>query len=185
MSRAGIHPRRVMPDARCGGTLDGMATAPAQLLVYRFGTDAGFEGHLVGALERIEAGGSMQVLDLLFVARDGTGDLAAVDLHGARAGGGMVSSLLSFRLDAAARRRITRRVVAGAHADLIAALAATLEPGHALAAVLVGHEWARAVADAVDRTGGSALINDIVGPTSLTELGPALIEAATGGSAPV
>jgi len=51
--------------------------------------------------------------------------------------------------------------------------------------VLVGHEWARAVADAVDRTGGSALINDIVGPTSLTELGPALIEAATGGPAPV
>ena len=184
MSRAGVHPRRVMPDARCGGTLDGMATAPAQLLIYRFGTDAGFEGHLVGALERIEAGGSMQVLDVLFVARDGTGDLARSTCtapSGRRDG----RPLLGFRLDASARGGSPGGSSRDAHAELVAALAETLEPGHALAAVLVGHEWARALADAVERTGGSALTNDFVGPTSLAELGPELIEAATGGPAPV
>src|SRR4051812_30216328 len=34
----------------------------SQLLVYRFGPDAEFEGRLVGALERIESGGAMRVL---------------------------------------------------------------------------------------------------------------------------
>ena len=50
-----------------------------QLLTYRFGSDSRFEGQLVGALERIESGGAMRVLDALFVARaPETGDLTAV-----------------------------------------------------------------------------------------------------------
>ena len=41
-----------------------------QLLVYTFGPGAGFEGQLVGALERIESGGAIRVLDALFVTRE-------------------------------------------------------------------------------------------------------------------
>jgi hypothetical protein len=41
-----------------------------QLLVYAFGPDANFEGRLVGALEGIESGGALRVLDALFVASD-------------------------------------------------------------------------------------------------------------------
>jgi hypothetical protein len=44
----------------------------AQLLLYRFGPDAEFEGRLVGALERIESGGALEDA----VARTG-GALAA------------------------------------------------------------------------------------------------------------
>ena len=51
----------------------------AQLLVHRFGADAAFEGQLVGALERVEADGPRQVLDVLFVARDGGGELFAIE----------------------------------------------------------------------------------------------------------
>ena len=54
----------------------------AQLLVYRFAPDAGFEGQLVGALERIEAGGAVKIVDALFVASDpDTGELVAIDLQ--------------------------------------------------------------------------------------------------------
>ena len=100
----------------------------AQLLVYRFGADAGFEGHLVGALERIEAGGALKVLDVLFVGREASGDVVAIDLHGSRAGG-MVAPLLSFRLDVEERRRSTQRASDGPHAALIDSLGAGLEPG--------------------------------------------------------
>jgi hypothetical protein len=55
-----------------------------QLLAYRFGPDAHFEGQLVGALERLESGGALQVRDVLFVQRDAeTGELGAVNMRGA------------------------------------------------------------------------------------------------------
>jgi hypothetical protein len=43
-------------------TIRAMTRTPAQLLLYRFGPDAGFEGQLLGALERMETGGSVRVL---------------------------------------------------------------------------------------------------------------------------
>jgi hypothetical protein len=158
---------------------------PVQLLVYRFGADAGFEGHLVGALERIEAGGSLKVLDVLFVGSDAeSGEIFAIDLHGGSAGG-MVAPLLGFRLDVQERRRRTKKTLAAGDgmAELIEQLGATLERGDALAAVLVGHEWARAVEDAVERTGGGTLVNTFVVPTSFGDLHAELLAAAGGGSA--
>jgi hypothetical protein len=47
------------------------ATAPhSQLLVYRFGPEARFEGQLGGAFQRIESGGALRILDALFLASD-------------------------------------------------------------------------------------------------------------------
>jgi hypothetical protein len=86
----------------------------AQLLLYRFGPDAEFEGRLVGALERIESGGGLRVLDAIFVRRDpDTGELAAFAAHGDGAGR-IVAPLLDFRLDATKRRRATERAPAPA-----------------------------------------------------------------------
>ena len=153
-------------------------TAPVQLLVYRFGSEAGFEGHLVGALERIEAGGSLRVIDVMFVASDAaTGELFAVDLQASGAGG-MVAPLLGFRLDVEERRRTTRRALTRGPVDLIAALGQRLAPGEALAAVLVGHRWAGALEEAVARTGGEKLTNTFVDSTSLAELATELLQAA-------
>jgi hypothetical protein len=38
---------------------------PGQLLVYGFAPGAEFEGRLVGAIERIESGGTLRVLDVV------------------------------------------------------------------------------------------------------------------------
>jgi hypothetical protein len=153
-------------------------SAHAQLLVYRFGSDAGFEGRLVGALERIEAGGAMRVLDVLFVASDReSGEIFAVEERGSGAGG-FVGRLIGFRLDVEERRRITRRTASGGLAELLAALAEGLDRGEALAAILIGHEWLRALDDAVRRTGGTELANAFLEATSLATLGPELLESA-------
>jgi hypothetical protein len=156
-----------------------------QLLVYGFGPDADFEGRLVGALERIESGGALRLLDVLFVRSDTeTGELEAVGLRGGGAGG-IVAPLLGFRLDPAERRRATERALSGHTSGVpdekLRELGKALEPGAAMAAVLVEHVWARALEDAASRTGGTPLASEFVDATTLAELAPDLLAAARGG----
>jgi hypothetical protein len=151
-----------------------------QLLVYGFGPGTDFEGRLVGALERIESGGALRILEALFVASDPeTGELVAVDLQGDS--GGIVAPLLGFRLEPAKRRRATERALSsdrGVPGETLRELEEALEPGTAMVAVLVEHKWARALEDAVSRTGGTPLTNAFVETTELAELTPDLLAAA-------
>lgn len=148
-----------------------------QLVLYAFGPDADFEGRLVGALERLESGGALKILDVLFVRRDAeSGDIDAVDLHGDGAGG-VVAPLLNFRLDDAERRRATERALRTS-ADVVRALGAALEPGAALAAVLVDHVWSLALDDAATRSGGTLVASHFVDATALGELAATLVAAA-------
>jgi hypothetical protein len=155
----------------------GHARLVRQLLLYGFGPQADFEGRLVGALERLESGGALRILDVLFVRRDAeSGDIDAVDLRG-RGAGSVVAPLLSFRLDEAERRRATERALR-ADAALLRELGATLGPGAAFAAVLVDHVWSSALDDAASRTGGTLLASELVDATALGELGAELLAAA-------
>jgi hypothetical protein len=148
-----------------------------QLLVFGFEPGANFEGQLVGALERVEAGGSLRILDALFVGREAeTGELVAVDLH-SHGAGGMVASLVGFRLDPAERRRTTERTLS----ETLRNLAEPLEPGAAVAAVLVEHTWARALQDAVSRSGGRPLASEFVDATGLGQLTAHLRAAMSAG----
>jgi hypothetical protein len=152
---------------------------PTQLLLYGFAPGAKFEGQLVGALERIESGGSLRILDALFAMRDAeTGEFVAVDLKGEGAGG-MVAGALDFRLDPTKRRQATERALGtNAEGEPLRGLEKALEPGASLAAVLVEHVWAKALEDAVARTGGTPLASDFVKATALPELASDLLAAA-------
>jgi hypothetical protein len=159
-----------------------------QLLAYRFEPGAEFQGQLVGALERLESGGTLRIREVLFVGRDPeTGGLVAVAAHG-RQQGSLVAALLGFRLDPAERGRATERALRaydrGSEPHPLRLMGETLEPGGAVAAVLVEHVWARAVDDAVARTGGAALLSGFVADTELVELSAELAAAAAqaGGS---
>jgi hypothetical protein len=133
-----------------------------QLLAYRFDSAFPFEGQLAGALERIESGGAMRVLDALFVGRDAdSGELVALTLS-PTGGGGMVSSLIDFRLDERRRRTATERALQGDTGEAIAGLGGELAPGQAIAAVLVEHTWTQTLGGAVDRIGGSETANEFV-----------------------
>jgi len=141
-----------------------------QLLVFGFDANAPFEGQLVGALERMESGGALRILDVLFVAADeATGELIAIDLQGGT--GGLTAKLLDFRLDPAGRRR-------KGTSELARDLGAALQPGTALAAVLVEHIWSGVLDDAVSRVGGRSLASDFVDASTLSELGADLLRAA-------
>jgi hypothetical protein len=154
----------------------GHALAMAQFLLYGFEPGADFEGQLVGALERAESGGALRILDVLFVRRDAeSGDIVAIDLQG-KGAGGAVAPLLGFRLDESERRRVTERALAtGAAAELLSARGATLEPGAALAAVLVEHVWKGALDDAAARMGGTLLATDFVEAAALADLSDELL----------
>jgi len=154
-----------------------------QLLVYRFGPDAGFEGRLVGALERIEAGAAVKIVDALFVASDPeSGELVAIDLE-SNGAEGIAAPLLRFRLEPDMRGRATERALtphgSGVPAETLRQLGGTLEPGEALLAVLLEHAWAGALDDAVARTRGTPLLNEFVDDTTLANLAPDLLAAAT------
>lgn len=165
----------------------------AQLLVYAFAPGFEFEGRLVGALERIEAAGTVRILDLLFVRRGAEADdLEAIGLKGSGAGG-LVAPLLGFRLDSAERQKATRRALLhrpGAVApDALRAIADALEPGGALGAVLLEQRveketpeapdtWSEALEDAVARMGGRRIASDSVEAASLAQLDADLLVAA-------
>src|SRR3954452_127330 len=141
-----------------------------QFLAFRFGPEATFEGQLVGALERVESGGAVRVLDAFFLRREPEShDLTAVSLRGGSAGG-MVAQLLGFRLDAGERANATRRALEGPAAGAGQELAAALQPGEAAAAVLVEHAWAVRLGDAVARLGGSEAAMAFVEQDNLAEL---------------
>ena len=151
-----------------------------QLLVFGFDADAAFEGQLVGALERVESGDAVRILEVLFVAADeATGEHVAINLKGGT--GGLTAKLLDFRLDPAARRKATERALGedagGGMADVLRDLETALEPGAAMAAVLVEHVWARALEDAVSRVSGRTLATEFVEAATLSELPPDLLRA--------
>src|SRR5688500_2928765 len=107
-----------------------MTPGHAQLLVYGFGPGAEFEGRLVGAIERIESGGTLRTLDVLFVMRDAdTEELVVLQRRG-RGQGSLVAPLLGFRLDAGERRRASEKALrADESAGTFRRLGEALEPG--------------------------------------------------------
>src|SRR4051812_30940111 len=161
-----------------------MTTGARQLLAFMFDRDPQFEGQLVGALERIDVGGTLRVLDGLFVAREPeSGELSAIslsDLPPSR----ITSRLLDFRLDDGERRTATRRSLDGGAREAVQSLGSLLRPGTAFAALLVEHKRATAqtdapaaLADAVARIGGTKVVSELVDASRMTELTTRLIAA--------
>ena len=149
-----------------------------QLLAFRFPGGATLEGQMLGAIERAESGGTLRILDVLFVGSDpGTGELVALAERG-RGQGGLVTKITGFRLDAAERRRATEKALRSFEdADALRRLAAALPQGGALAAVLVEHVWADAVDDAVTRAGGEPVLGEFVEESRLAAAAPRLLAA--------
>src|SRR3954452_20684663 len=170
------------PLSRATPTCDpALVSHPTHLRVYRFEPGAVFEGGLVGAVERMQLGRETKLLDALFVTHNPAGGgLAAVDLASGGAGG-TFASMLDFRLDAGRREAITERTLAehrgGVPRALIAALAATLEAGRAILAVLHTGSTPTVLDDSVARAHGRLLTADPVDARVLGDVGAQLLTA--------
>jgi hypothetical protein len=84
-----------------------------------------------------------------------------------------------FRLDPGERRRVSQKAFrADAQSGVLQRLSEALEPGAAVAAVLVEHVWVQTLDDAVAHIGGKPLASDLVEAAELGELSADLIAAA-------
>jgi hypothetical protein len=147
---------------------------PVQLIAVGFDSDAKYEGRIVGVLERLEIGGALRVLDVMFVRKDpDTGELRALDARGAQAGG-IVAELLGARLDAAPGRPAAKLPASGTTRGLsredAEAIGAELEPGAAAGMVLVEHVWVRDLERALADTGGRTLAAGFLDDAARAEL---------------
>ena len=152
--------------------MDGSAHSEAaaqQLLTYSFPAQADFGGLLLGALQRIESGGAIRVLEILFVARGaGPQEIVAISRR-SETSAGMIGQLIGFRLEDSARARETEHALNGPTGDLVRDLAAALEPGCAVVGLVVEHTWAHVLADAVARAGGGPFASELLEPTDVPE----------------
>jgi hypothetical protein len=73
-----------------------------------------------------------------------------------------------LRLDASTRAEETERALEG-DAERIHALADSLQPGYAVAAVLVEHTWVGVLDDAVARVGGVPLRSELLDTAAAAE----------------
>ena len=154
---------------------------PAHLRVYRFDPGAVFEGGLLGAIERMQLDSEVELLDALFARRDAaSGELEVVDL-GAAGAGATFASLLDFRLDPGRRRALTKRTLSehrgGVPRPLIDAVAATLDAGAAVLAVLQTGPAGTVLEDAVARCGGRRVADEPAEARALAQAGPQLCTA--------
>ena len=106
--------------------------------------------------------------------------MAAVDLASGGAGG-TFASMLDFRLDAGRRQAVTERTLAehrgGVPRALIEAIAATLEAGAAIFAILHTGGAPTVLDEAVARSNGRLIANDPVDAHALADAGPQLLAA--------
>jgi hypothetical protein len=158
-----------------------VAGSTTHVLAYTFGSDSSFEGQLIGAVERFDAGENVRVLDGLFVTRDADSEeLSAISLSDSPPSR-MTSRALDFRLDDRARRAATRKALEGESREAVESLGALLPPGATIAALLVEHRTAGphddALADAVARLGGTAVLSEFVEASRVAELTPRLVAA--------
>jgi hypothetical protein len=149
-----------------------------EVFVFAFDeAQAQYEGRLIGALERAESGGAVRVVEVLFVSREtGSGELTAIRLAAGR--GGFVGRMAELRLDGARRRERTRQTLEEPGADVIRELAEAVQPGAAMAAILVEHPWVAALDEAVERSGGRRVLHEATAAGSLPDLAVQALSAA-------
>jgi hypothetical protein len=133
--------------------------APRQFLAFTFPPRADFGGWLSTALQRIESGGALRIVEALFVGSDAdSGELLAVALSGSSAG--VIGQLTGFRRDDAGRAKQTQAALDGPAGPIVRELSAALRPGWSIAGLVVEHAWAGVLDEAVRRIGGTGVADE-------------------------
>jgi DNA-binding NarL/FixJ family response regulator len=138
-------------------------TAPLQLIALTFRLDADVESRLLAEVDRIEGRGVLRVLDMVLVAKGQDGAVAELEVGDNEDFGSLLASISPGEADGgwlADGDGTAEPADSGVAA--VRALADSLEPGNALAFLLVEHLWASGVVDAVSAAGGALLSDDFL-----------------------
>ena len=136
-------------------------TAPLQLIGLTFPIDRDVESRLLAEVDRIEGRGVLRVLDIALVAKGQDGTVEGLEVGDNEDFGSLLASVSPFGAEnddrpAAADGPASSGVAA------VQDVADSLEPGSAVAFLLVEHLWAGPLVDAVSVAGGALLSDDFL-----------------------
>jgi DNA-binding CsgD family transcriptional regulator len=131
-------------------------TAPLQVIALRFSRDAGSEDRILAEVDRLRGRGVLRLLDMLFVAKSQDGTVERLTIGDDEDFGSLLTAFVPLANGDSARPALADGP-AGFHPADARALADSLEPGTALAFLLVEHYWAAPLFDAIAETGGTLI----------------------------
>jgi DNA-binding NarL/FixJ family response regulator len=146
-------------------------TAPLQLIALTFRLDADAESRLLAEVDRIEGRGVLRVLDMVFVAKGQDGTVEGLEVGDDEDFGSLLASVVPFGTANGSGPAAGDGAAGGPAGSGVAAMqdiADSLEPGSAVAFLLVEHLWAGPLVEAVAAAGGALISDDfLAGDASL------------------
>jgi DNA-binding CsgD family transcriptional regulator len=128
-------------------------TAPLQVIALSFSRDAGAEDRILAEVDRLRGRGVLRLLDMLFVAKSQDGTIERLAIGADEDFGALLAAVVPVTdggpAGPAQAAGLGSFDPAGAQA-----LADSLQPGTALAFLLVEHHWAAPLFDAIADSGG-------------------------------
>jgi len=134
---------------------------PLQMIALTFRVDAGAESRLLAEVGRIEGRGVLRVLDMVFLAKGPEGTVEGLEVGDSEDFGSLLGSVSPFGTGNGGRPAAGNGA-AGSGVAAVRALADSLEPGSAVALLLVEHLWAGPLVDAVSAAGGALISDDFL-----------------------
>src|SRR5271165_4347436 len=131
-------------------------TAPLQVIALSFSREAGSEDRILAEVDRLRGRGVLRLLDMLFVARSQDGTIERLAIGDDEDFGSLLAAVVPGADGGPAVPASAGGSAAFDPADA-RALADSLEPGTALAFLLVEHHWAAPLFDAIAETGGTLI----------------------------
>jgi len=130
--------------------------APLQVIALSFSRDTGAEDRILAEVDRLRGRGVLRLLDMLFVAKSQDGAIERVAVGNDEDFGSLLASVVPLADGGPLRPAPDGAGAAFDPADA-RALADSLQPGTALAFLLVEHHWAAPLFDAIAETGGTLI----------------------------
>src|ERR1700733_6915392 len=134
-----------------------MMTAPLQVIALSFSRDAGSEDRILAEVDRLRGRGVLRLLDMLFVAKSQDGTIERLAVGDDEDFGSLLAAVVPVADDGPAGAAAAGGLAAAFAPAGARALAESLEPGTALAFLLVEHYWAARLFDAIAETGGTLI----------------------------
>jgi DNA-binding NarL/FixJ family response regulator len=139
--------------------------APLQMIALTFRLDVDAESRLLAEVDRIEGRGVLRVLDMVFLAKGQDGTVEGLEVGDSEDFGSLLAGISSLTAENGSRPAGGSGAAdepAGSGVAAVQALAGSLEPGSAVALLLVEHVWAGPLVDAVSAAGGALVSDDFL-----------------------
>ena len=131
--------------------------APLQVIALSFSRNAGAEDRLLAEVDRLRGRGVLRLLDMLFLAKGQDGTIERLTIGDDEDFGSLLARVVPVADGGPAVPTTTDGVAAAFEPADALALADSLQPGSAVAFLLVEHHWAAPLFDAIAETGGTLI----------------------------